>query len=439
MGKTLTNRRYYEQKIIQFPRNTLPKEKARLYLNTAFNNNVNYSKHSILGYPGTIPLAASIEALIKFLALNANNIGTHTRIESEAGFKGTQGLERQCIAMVGHLFRADNFANKIDGYLNSGGTEGNIMGLWILRNYFRKLYSATPVCFKTALTHYSIQKAMNLLYLDKVQVLKSNSLFEIDLGDLEARVRELFARGVRYFVVIATLGYTVTGSIDRIESINRLINRLNRELGVIIKIHLDAAHGGFIYPFLTKNRYGFNLRHVYTMSLDAHKLGLVPYSCGIFLCRKHLQRFIETNVDYIKSHFDDTLCGSRSGAIAASLWAAITSLGMVGYRRIYNKCLASKLYLIKELKRKNINCWYYTNDSMNIICVEFNGLRDNRLSEKIEQKYGLNLAQVPFSESTRNVYKIVLMPHVKGTTIDEFVRDVCSEHREIGRTNPSFG
>jgi len=112
---------------------------------------------------------------------------------------------------------------------------------------------------------------------------------------------------------------------------------------------------------------------------------------------------------------------------------------MVGYRRIYNKCLASKLYLIKELKRKNINCWYYTNDSMNIICVEFNGLRDNRLSEKIEQKYGLNLAQVPFSESTRNVYKIVLMPHVKGTTIDEFVRDVCSEHREIGRTNPSFG
>jgi glutamate/tyrosine decarboxylase-like PLP-dependent enzyme len=49
-----------------------------------------------------------------------------------------------------------------------------------------------------------------------------------------------------------------------------------------------------------------------TIGLDAHKTGQLPYSIGIFLCRKNLQQYIETDNE-IYPFNDDTLIGIRSG------------------------------------------------------------------------------------------------------------------------------
>lgn len=425
--KYFQKREYFDLEIINFPDSGLHDGLITERLNKALNENIDYSKDYILGYPGTIPLKKALDVLIKFMPNNANNIGTHTRIESEAGFKGTQNLEREAIAMMGSLFGADNQENKVDGYITSGGTEGNITSLWILRNYFKHNKNQVPVVLKSPLTHYSIQKALNILNLDKEVTLQCNKEFEIDIKDLESKIRDCAENGSKVFILVATIGYTVSGSVDRIDEINDLINQLNTELNIEIKIHVDTAHGGFIYPFIAEENFGFNFNNVYTISVDAHKLGLLPYSCGVFLCRKNLQRYIETDVDYIKSHYDDTLIGSRSGAMAAALWSAIMSLGKQGYREIHEKSIRMKDYFIRELNNNGIPFWYYSNEFMNIICIEFLSIKDNRLSKEVEQKYGLNLTTFSCDDKTRNFYKIVFMPHVNNRIINLFIHDIMQE------------
>lgn len=284
--KKLKERSCYNQPVQKFPQNSWDKKDIVERLQNAFEDNIDYKNSLIVGYPSSAPFKDSLDALILFLPLNANNIGTHARLESEAGFKGTQNLEREAIAMIADLFNADTNKNPYDGYISSGGTEGNIEGLWILRNMIDFEYKSSAYYLTTPLTHYSARKAFDLLGIRNFHQIRLQDDFSIDISALGDKIRSLFSMGHKYFVIVCTLGYTVTGSIDQVEQVDGLGEKLEKELGIKLFIHVDASHGGFIYPFLTDNKIGFNLKRVMTISLDAHKTGLVPYSCGVFICRK---------------------------------------------------------------------------------------------------------------------------------------------------------
>jgi len=426
--KKIKDRNYYYQSAKIFPYHGSNSSIIDKYLNRAIKKNINYSKDYILGYPASTPLKIATESFKKFIKINSNNIGTHTRLESESGFKGTQELEREALTMIANLF---NCNTEFDGYISSGGTEGNIMGIWILRNMINIEYNSKACFLKSPLTHYSLTKAFNLLNIDDFETIDINNNFGIDLKKLETKIRSLNIKGYKNFIIICTLGYSVTGSIDLIEEINFLVNILKEELKINIFIHVDASFGGFIYPFLTRNKIGFNLENVMTIALDAHKTGLVPYPCGVFLCRKNLQKFIETDVDYIRSHYDDTLIGSRCGAAAAALWSAIMSQGKHGYFKIYSDCIKNKNYLIKKLKKTKIVFWYYTHQFMNIIAIEFSNFPNYKLPAEIEQKYGLNLARIPFYNRDKNVYKLITMPHVGKKIISQFIYDLKQYNKII--------
>lgn len=421
----LKDRAHYSQPTKTFPPYRVHQNIVEKRLTEAYKANITYKDSTILGYPGSTPLKQALSAYVKFLDLNANNIGTHTRIQSESGFRGTQQLERDSIAMLASLFGADNVNNQVDGYLTSGGTEGNIMGLWILRNLSEIQFSQDSLLLKTGLTHYSFSKAFNLLRLNKIEDVMLDTDLAMDVEHLEEKIRKYSSGGQKVFIVICTLGYTVTGSIDKLSRIQALIDQLEKQIDIKVLIHIDSAQGGFIYPFLSPEyTYGFNFRSVMTISLDAHKSGLLPYSCGIFLCRKNLQQYVETDVPYIRSHFDDTLIGSRNGAVAASLWAAIMSNGREGYRSIYRKCLKTKTSFIHRFKKAIPKSWSYTNELMNIVAIEIPGIKGGKLSNNCEKKFGLNLSRIVLNDVTRNVYKIVFMPHVSETVISEFLKDI---------------
>lgn len=407
----------------KFPKSKLKKHIIQRRLERAIVGTVDYKKGTLLGYPGSTPLKESIQAINKFLLLNPNNIGTHTRGNSEVGFRGIQELEAEAIAMIGGLFGGDE-KNQVDGYISSGGTEGNVMGLWILRNLCLTKRTAEPCVLLPSSAHYSAAKALNMLSLPKVYEVGLDDGYKIRTDDLGAKIRRLAGNGEKNFIVFCSLGYTMTGSYDSIDEINQVSLELEKEFGVKIYIHIDAAHGGFIYPFLGGKTYGFNQAKVMTISLDAHKTGLVPYSCGIFLCRKNLQEHTQTRADYIKSHFDDTLIGSRSGAIAAGLWAAINSLGKSGYKKIYLRCLAQKKSFLDKLEKTKIRNWYFTDPIGNIATVQFLDFPGYRLPKSIEEKYALNLAELSDGKNKRKVYKIVFMPHVSRRITDAFVSDL---------------
>ncbi len=117
------------------------------------------------------------------------------------------------------------------------------------------------------------------------------------------------------------------GSVDDIDTVCELFNLLR----IDHKIHIDAAFGGFIYPFTNANsKYNFLNKDVCSISLDGHKMLQAPYGTGIFLIRKDYMQYVCTAEATYVQGMDFTLTGSRSGANAICMWMILHSHGSEG-------------------------------------------------------------------------------------------------------------
>ena len=149
--------------------------KARVL--SALDRNVSYIDKSVLGVPGS-HLDSKVfnkdadflddAPFLRSLLENPNHIGCHTLASSEPFFGGTQEIERELL----NICAVDILGAELDGYdgyVASGGTEANIQAIWIYRNYFLKALNAKQneiaiICSSDS--HYSVDKAANLLSLD---------------------------------------------------------------------------------------------------------------------------------------------------------------------------------------------------------------------------------------------------------------------------------
>ena len=242
-------------------------------------------------YPGMSLNNRFMDVVIENMPKQLNSIGTHTRSQnSEDGFDEIHQAEREYIYWVGQkLFSTSkNIKEDIDGYLCSGGTEANIMGLWILRNMlFNQGFDINNIhVVFSKLSHYSVVKASNLLYLKNTHSVNANHKFKIDFNELTKLCDTLLNNENNRIILVLNIGTTLAGTVDNVIKINKWINEKYKNK---IYIHLDAAFGGFILPFSnTEKKYFFENDNVLTIGLDAHKTGQLPFSTGIFLCRKNL-------------------------------------------------------------------------------------------------------------------------------------------------------
>ena len=185
--------------------------------------------------------------------------------------------------------------NGYDGYVASGGTEANIQAIWIYRNYFMNTYAKSKdeialLCSKDS--HYSMDKAANLLDLAiyKIDVDEDNR----ELIDIDNAITKAQKEGRKFFIVVANMMTTIFGSVDNVTYLTDELLRLNCNF----KLHIDAAFGGFYYPFTHKDsQMTFENPHISSFTLDAHKMAQAPYGTGIFLIRKGFINHIRTQED----------------------------------------------------------------------------------------------------------------------------------------------
>lgn len=262
----------------------------------ALSENVNFSNDVTLGYPASkldgkvfyddASFLKDAPVLMTYVA-NPNHIGCHTVGISEKAFKGTQEIEREVLEILAvDVFKATT--NDYDGYIATGGTEANIEALWIYRNYFINTHHAKLseiMIIASEDTHYSIAKGANLLMIDWMKVDVYFEDRKIDETKFETALKSAMANGKKYFIVVANMGTTMFGSVDNPDAYTTILEKHN----LPFKLHVDAAYGGFIYPFLTdNNQLDFSNPHVSSITIDAHKMLQAPYGTGIFLCRKNL-------------------------------------------------------------------------------------------------------------------------------------------------------
>ena len=81
--------------------------------------------------------------------------------------------------------------------------------------------------------------------------------------------------------VVAILGSTYTGEYEPIAAIHDAVAEVNDRNGWEVPIHVDAASGGFVSPFLEPDlNWDFRLPLVKSINVSGHKYGLVYPGIG---------------------------------------------------------------------------------------------------------------------------------------------------------------
>ena len=191
---------------------------------------------------------------------------------------------------------------------------------------------------------------------------------------------------------------TMFGSVDNVTYLTDELLRLNCNF----KLHIDAALGGFYYPFTHKDsQMTFENPHISSFTLDAHKMAQAPYGTGIFLVRKGLINHIRTQeASYIQGE-DFTLCGSRSGANSVAAWMILSKNGSFAWQEKIFILQKRTDWMCKQLNQLNVE--YYRFPYSNIITI-----KNDFVNKDIAKSFGL----VPDNHDHSKWFKIVIMEHV---------------------------
>ena len=387
----------------------------------ALSQNVNYTNEIILGIPASyldekvfsqdksfLKDAPFLSALVQ----NPNHIGCHTIGESESFFKGTHEIEREMIAICAEdILQGEK--DQFDGYVASGGTEANLQAIWIYRNYYQTEKKATSseiaiLCSKDS--HYSMDKASNVLGISIYKVETADTTKELDEIHLTQQIEKAKAAGIKCFIVIANMMTTMYGSVDDVDLYTDTLIKNNLDF----KLHIDGAYGGFYYPFANKStNLNFSNPHVSSVTLDAHKMAQAPYGTGIFLIRKGFIHYATTKqASYVEGE-DCTLIGSRSGANAVAVWMILSKYGPNGWFEKIFVLQKRTDWLCEQLDAMKLD--YFRNPSSNIVTI-----RSSSMTQEIAHQYNL----VPDNHHAADWYKIVVMEHVTLEKLLPFIEDL---------------
>jgi glutamate decarboxylase len=138
--------------------------------------------------------------------------------------------------------------------------------------------------------------------------------------------------------VIPVLGSTFDGSYEPVADICAALDKLQAEQGLNIPVHVDAASGGFIAPFLDPDVvWDFRLPRVQSINTSGHKYGLVYPGVGWVIWRNPdaLPDDLVFKVNYLGGDMPTfALNFSRPGNQIAAQYYNFLRLGFEGYRRV---------------------------------------------------------------------------------------------------------
>ena len=142
--------------------------------------------------------------------------------------------------------------------------------------------------------------------------------------------------------VVAILGSTFDGSYEPIADICAALDRLAADSSLDVPVHVDAASGGFVAPFVDPDLvWDFRLPRVQSINTSGHKYGLVYPGVGWVIWRDPdaLPDDLVFDVNYLGGDMPTfALNFSRPGNQVAAQYYNFLRLGFDGYRRIQQEC-----------------------------------------------------------------------------------------------------
>jgi tyrosine decarboxylase / aspartate 1-decarboxylase len=333
------------------------------------------------------------------MARRAQRLFSYSNLGDPGLFPGSVTLEREAVASLAELLHGKGGV----GFIVSGGTEANLLAMLAARN---KAGIDEPEVVLPESSHFSFDKICSILKL-KTAYAKLDGAFRVNALDVKRLVNK------RTVAIVGSAGSAELGTVDPISELSKIA------LDSGVYLHVDAAFGGLVLPFLKELGYpvpefDFALEGVQSMTADPHKMGFATVPAGGILFRNNiLLSYIGTQTPYLTEDCQYTFTGTRSGASAAAVWAVFASLGREGFRKTVVHCMKTTEQLFEGVEKLGFEV--LVRPTLNIVAF-----RDSDTKALVAElrRLGWFVSYVPRLDCAR----VVIMPHMKRTHVAAFLK-----------------
>ena len=255
-------------------------------------------------------------------------------------YPATAEIESRCVHLLAHLWNSPAAGTTI-GCSTTGSSEAAMLGglalKWKWRAQRAKLgkpadkpnivTGPVQVCWHKFARYFDVELREIPLERGRLGMTPEDVVKHVDENTIG---------------VIPTLGVTFTCQYEPVAQIAETLDGLQVETGLDIPIHVDAASGGFIAPFVQPELlWDFRLPRVRSINASGHKFGLAPLGVGWVIWREaaDLPEGLIFHVNYLGGDMPTfALNFSRPGGQVICQYYLMLRLGMDGYRRIHQNC-----------------------------------------------------------------------------------------------------
>ncbi|KAK4153184.1 pyridoxal phosphate-dependent transferase [Chaetomidium leptoderma] len=262
-------------------------------------------------------------------------------------------IQNRCVSMIGRLFNAPVGTDETAGAVGTscvGSSEAIMLGVLAMKKRWKNkrvaegkscenpnivMSSAVQVCWEKATRYFEIEEKF---------VYCTEERYVIDPEETVALVDE------NTIGICCILGTTYTGEYEDIKAVNDLLSKK----GLSTPIHVDAASGGFVAPFVVPDlEWDFRLDHVVSINVSGHKYGLVYPGVGWVVWRsaEYLPQELVFNINYLGAdQASFTLNFSKGASQVIGQYYQLIRLGKHGYKAIMSNLTRTADYLSDSLE-----------------------------------------------------------------------------------------
>ncbi len=264
----------------------------------------------------------------------------------------TAEIERRCVNIIGRMWHVPGTGDAT-GTSTTGSSEAAMLGGMALKWRWRDRMKAAgkptdrpnlvtginvQVCWEKFCRYWDVEPRLAPMEGDR---------FHLDAEQAVALCDE------NTIGVVSVLGSTFDGSYEPVSEICAALDGLAAGGGPDVPVHVDAASGGFIAPFVQPElEWDFRLPRVQSINASGHKYGLVYPGVGWAIWREKeaLPRDLVFEVNYLGGSMPTfALNFSRPGSEVIAQYFMFVALGGDGYRSIQQGSSRIAQHIAREI------------------------------------------------------------------------------------------
>jgi glutamate decarboxylase len=208
----------------------------------------------------------------------------HRNYIDHAEYPRTAEISKRCVRILHDLFHGEGEPDE-PGTACAGSSEAVMLGALAMKWRWRKARekegkpTENPNLVYGADVHVVWDKFCRYFDVEPRQIPLPKGKTTISADEMRPQIDE------NTIGAVAVVGTTFTGECDDVAGIDAMLAEL-RGQGLEVPLHIDAASGGFVFPFSDPDfAWDFRLDSVKSINVSGHKFGLVYPGVGWLVFR----------------------------------------------------------------------------------------------------------------------------------------------------------